>query len=509
MRIPFLDRLRGGAADAPPRPLPNTYWVQPGRLLAGEYPGAEENEEATVERVRQLLAAGIDTFVDLTMAGEQEPYQPLLGPAVEHHRLPIMDHGLPRSPAHMRDIIGLIDDALARGRSVYVHCRAGIGRTGMVVGCHLAASGRGGAEALAELNRLWRQSARSAQWKRVPETEEQRDFVLEFAESLVDAELLLDADALAAARRLRERFHGALFGLAAGDALAAPTQLGRPGAFVQVRDMLGGGPYDLPRGAWTDDTAMALCLAQSLVEARGFDARDQLDRYARWQREGEPSATGQCVGITGSVAKALGTARWRRQVYAGSHDPALLEPDPLVRAAPAAMFFFADAGKAVQQAAEAARITCQAPGVLAATRLFAAMVHAALSGASREAVLAPADSLWRRADVPPRLAAIAAGSYRGRAPETLSPGGDALDLLEAALWAFDRHTSWRDGALAAANLGGHSDVIGALHGQLAGAHLGLASIPLAWREALARRDLIEDVADQLLADAMVGLGGES
>jgi ADP-ribosylglycohydrolase len=111
--------------------------------------------------------------------------------------------------------------------------------------------------------------------------------------------------------------------------------------------------------------------------------------------------------------------------------------------------------------------------------------------------------------VPPRLAAIAAGSYRGREPETLSPAGDALDLLEAALWAFDRHASWRDGALAAINLGGHADVIGALYGQLAGAHYGLAGIPLAWREALARRDLIEDLADQLLADAMVGLGGES
>jgi ADP-ribosyl-[dinitrogen reductase] hydrolase len=486
--------------------LANAYWVQPGRLLAGEYPGAEEDDEATADRVARLLEAGIDTFVDLTVEGEREPYHALLGPAVEHHRLPIVDHGLPRSPAHMRDILGLIDDALARGRSVYLHCRAGIGRTGMVVACHLAATGRGGEEALAELNRLWRQSARSAQWKRVPETDEQRDFVVEFAESLADTELLLDADALSAARRLRERFHGALFGLAAGDALAAPTQLGRAGAFAPVRDMLGGGPYDLPRGAWSDDTAMALCLGQSLVGARGFDARDQLERYARWQREGEPSATGQCVGITGSVAKALGAARWRRQVYAGSHDPSLLEPDPLVRAAPAAMFFFADAGKAVQQAAEAARITCQAPGVLAATRLFAAMLHAALSGAPRDAVLSPAESLWRRADVPPRLAAIAAGSFRGRTPETLNPGGDALDLLEAALWAFDRHASWREGALAAVNLGGHADVIGALHGQLAGAHHGLAAIPLAWREALARRELIEDLADQLLADAIVGLG---
>lgn len=505
MKIPFLGRLRGAVSAAPGRPIPNSYWVQPGRWLAGEYPGAEDEAESA-QRIALLCAAGLDTFIDLTEAGEREPYAALLPEGAEHHRLPIMDHGLPRSPAHMRDLLGLVDDALARGRRIYLHCRAGIGRTGMVVGCHLAAAGRSGEEALEELNRLWQQSGRSAQWRRVPETQEQCDFLVEFAESLLDTELVLDDSALAAARRLRERFQGALFGLAAGDALAAPTQLGRPGGFAPVRDLLGGGPYDLARGVWTDDTAMALCLARSLVESRGFDARDQLQRYTDWQQQGELSATGQCLGISSSVARALGVARWRRQVFAGSHDPAQLDPDPLVRVAPVAMFFFADAARATAQAAEAARVTCQAPDVLTATRLFAAMVQGALAGQPREVFLNPPEALWARPKLPPRLVALAAGSYRTQSPASLKPSGDALDLLEAALWAFDRHATWKEGALAAVNLGGHSDVIAALHGQLAGAHHGVKAVPLAWREALARRELLEDMADQLLAEAMIGLG---
>jgi ADP-ribosyl-[dinitrogen reductase] hydrolase len=133
-------------------------------------------------------------------------------------------------------------------------------------------------------------------------------------------------------------------------------------------------------------------------------------------------------------------------------------------------------------------------------------VQGALAGQPREVFLNPPEALWARPKLPPRLVALAAGSYRTQSPASLKPSGDALDLLEAALWAFDRHATWKEGALAAVNLGGHSDVIAALHGQLAGAHHGVNALPLAWREALARRELLEDMADQLLAEAMIGLG---
>ena len=78
---------------------------------------------------------------------------------------------------------------------------------------------------------------------------------------------------------------------------------------------------------------MALCLAESLLERNGFDARDQVERYRRWQQEGYLSATGQCVGITASTARAIAMARWRRQAFSGSHDPTQLDPEPLPNAA--------------------------------------------------------------------------------------------------------------------------------------------------------------------------------
>ena len=363
MKLPFLRRFTGKSAEAAPRPIPNSYWVQEGRFLAGEYPGSEDPEEAR-ERIDRLLAAGVNTFVDLTEAHELEPYRTLLPASAEYERMAILDHGLPRSMDFMHDILALIADALARDRVVYVHCHAGIGRTGVVVGGHLILQGLRGEEALKELNRLWKQSARAADWRRVPETEEQQEYLLSFAPS-APPDPLLDETALSAAQRLRNRFHGALFGLALGDALAAPTQMAKSGSFGAVGDLIGGGLYDLPRGAWTDDTAMALCLAESLLDKQGFDAADQVARYAKWQKSGYLSATGECVGITASTARALGAAHWRRQAFGGSHDPKILDPEPLARIAPAVLYFFADRRAAVTQAAEAARATNQAPEVLA------------------------------------------------------------------------------------------------------------------------------------------------
>lgn len=509
----FFRRLAGGGAnETSPRPLPNTYWVQPGQLLAGEYPGSPDDEEM-VERLAKLVAAGIDTFIDLTEPGEREPYAPRLPAGVEHYRLPITDHGVPRSPDHMAEIVTMLGRALSGGRRAYVHCHAGIGRTGMVVACHLIAAGRSPEEALTELNKLWKQCARSSEWRRVPETEEQHDFVLQqgaaVARAVAGDEPLPEEEALDAARRLRSRFQGMLFGLATGDALAAPTQMLRRGSFPPVHDLIGGGNYDLPRGAWTDDTAMALCLAESLLDRHGFDPRDQVARYTRWQQHGYQSATGQCIGITASVARALAAAKWRRQAFAGSHDPALLDPDPLTRVAPVVMFHFANRDTALERATDAARSTCQAPDVLAACRLLAGMLHGALSGQSKDQLLQAPKSTDARACGAGRVANLAAGSYRTLTPETLRPGGDALDLLEAALWAFHAHASWREGALAAVNLGGSSDVIAAIHGQLAGAHYGLRAIPLAWRHSLARARDLEDLADRLLAEAMVELGEQA
>ena len=159
------------------RPLPNSYWVDPGRLLAGEHPAGRSLRE-TEQRIAGLVSAGLDCFIDLTAEGECADYRPALPVGTRSHRLPLVDHAAPTDEAAMRGILATLDAELREGRCVYLHCRAGIGRTGTTVACLLIERGASPHAALELLNGLWRQDARAPRWPRVPETIEQVDFVL-------------------------------------------------------------------------------------------------------------------------------------------------------------------------------------------------------------------------------------------------------------------------------------------------------------------------------------------
>jgi ADP-ribosylglycohydrolase/protein-tyrosine phosphatase len=481
-----------GAARPAPQSLPlsNYYWALPERLLAGEHP-AGATAEATQARLQSLLASGINCFIDLTQEHEQGSYERSLPASVQYLRRPLPDHGTPERPEAMAEILDCLRAALAQGQRVYLHCRAGIGRTGMTIGCLLAETGYAGEAALEELNRLWQQSQRARQWPSIPETDAQSAYVRSWSRVVEGPDPLLEPQALAAARGLRERYLGALLGLATGDALGISTQFRRPGRFAPLGDLLGGGPFDLPRGAWSDDTAMALCLAESLLEKGGFDARDQGARYRRWQKEGHLSATGQCVGITAATARALARAQWRRQAYSGSHDPESLDPESLSRVPAIVLFYFADREAALAHAAEAARATCQAPLVLEACRALAAALHAAVAGAGKDEILGAAQALIGSTDRPAAL------GQEGSAPGTLA----------TALEVFAGADNFRDAVLAAANLGGAADVTAGAVGALAGAHYGAGAIPTMWRNSLMKLQLLEGFADRLLAHTLLEFGG--
>jgi hypothetical protein len=168
------------------RPIPNCYWVEPGRFLAGEYPGAPGEAEAR-RKLRLFLEAGVSFFLDLTQPGESPPYAPFLREeaarlkiAADYRRMSIRDFGVP-PPAEMTRVLNTIDDALASGRTVYVHCWGGVGRTGTVVGCYLARRGHTGQQALDQLDRL-RKAMEKAAWRVSPETDEQREFVQRWRE---------------------------------------------------------------------------------------------------------------------------------------------------------------------------------------------------------------------------------------------------------------------------------------------------------------------------------------
>lgn len=170
------------------RPHANTYWVEPGRILAGEYPGAH-TPDAAVEKVGRLLDAGIDTFIDLTEPHELSPYEQVLrteaqrrGLDVRYHRFPIRDVSVPSQPSEMAAILDTVRDAVAAGNRVYIHCWGGVGRTGTVVGCHLVRSGLSGEVALQRLSELF-SVMEKAVLRESPETPEQREWVLAWEET--------------------------------------------------------------------------------------------------------------------------------------------------------------------------------------------------------------------------------------------------------------------------------------------------------------------------------------
>ncbi len=163
------------------RPLPNSYWVKPGQLMAGEHPGFGRLDDPAPARLRRLMEAGITTFLDLTETHDWQDYTRLLPPdgnTIRHIRMPVMDMTIP-TESDMAQMLDTIDEALKSGQVVYVHCLAGRGRTGTVIGCYLVRHGLTGQEALDEITRL-RKGMPDA-FNRSPETHEQRQMVLKWS----------------------------------------------------------------------------------------------------------------------------------------------------------------------------------------------------------------------------------------------------------------------------------------------------------------------------------------
>jgi ADP-ribosylglycohydrolase len=300
---------------------------------------------------------------------------------------------------------------------------------------------------------------------------------------------------------VKTRYEGALLGLAAGDALGTTVEFKSPGTFEPLSDIIGGGPFKLKRGAWTDDTSMALCLAESLIECRAFDAADQMERYIRWWREGYLSSTGFCFDIGGTTAQALQNYIRTEQPFAGSTSPRAAGNGSLMRLAPAPLFFAADPELAVRMSAESSRTTHGAVTCLDACRYYGGLIIGAVNGVSKEELLAPryapVPGLWEREPLCAEIDEVAAGSFKNREPPAIIGSGYVVKALEAALWAFSRSTNFKEGALHAVNLGYDADTTGAIYGQLAGAHYGADGIPESWRACLAQGELIWTFAGQL------------
>jgi ADP-ribosyl-[dinitrogen reductase] hydrolase len=306
-----------------------------------------------------------------------------------------------------------------------------------------------------------------------------------------------------------ERYHGCLLGLACGDALGTTLEFKPPGSFIPIVDMVDGGPFNLSAGQWTDDTSMALCLAESLINCQGFDPIDQMKRYLRWYREGYLSSTGRCFDIGNTISDALLRFEISTRPYSGSTDPYSAGNGSLMRLAPVPMFYAGDVNAAIEKAALSSRTTHGARTAIDACRYFGGLLVGALNGLQKEEILSlhfitsiinfVADPLTNE------IQEIAEGSFKRRHPPDIKGTGYVVQSLESSLWAFYNTDSFQEGCLAAVNLGDDADTTGAIYGQLAGAYYGLNNIPESWLARITFRDKIYSLAEQLYKLSQLGV----
>lgn len=290
-----------------------------------------------------------------------------------------------------------------------------------------------------------------------------------------------------------DRFHGALLGLACGDAVGTTVEFQPRGSFAPLVDMVGGGPFSLQPGQWTDDTSMALCLAESLVTQQACDPLDQMQRYVRWYQQGHWSSTGRCFDIGIATSAALNRFLRNGDPWAGSVEARSAGNGSLMRLAPVAMFYAGDEAAVQEMAALSSRTTHGAEECIEACRVFAVALSRALLGANKATVL----DLGGLPLHSPKIAQIAQGSYRHKTREQIRGSGYVVESLEAALWCFARHDNFRAAVLEAANLGDDADTTAAITGQIAGAFWGEQGIPAPWLQRLCRAGDIRGLATQL------------
>jgi ADP-ribosyl-[dinitrogen reductase] hydrolase len=293
---------------------------------------------------------------------------------------------------------------------------------------------------------------------------------------------------------IEDRAIGALLGLAVGDAIGTTLEFRARDTYEPVTDIVGGGPFALKAGEWTDDTAMALALADSLEGRDDLDEQDLMRRFVSWWELGTYSCTGACFDIGITTRQAL--ARWRAtgQPHCGSIDPQSAGNGSLMRLAPVAIRFWNDRAKLRDIAGRQSKTTHAAPEAVDACIAFAEVLADAIEGRSKLEVLRA-----RREPYVGAIGTIMRAQWREKPREIIRSTGYVAHSLEAALWSVDRTSDYRNAVLLAANLGEDADTTAAITGQLAGALYGASGIPETWVTRVAWGNHIRTKATNLVA----------
>jgi ADP-ribosyl-[dinitrogen reductase] hydrolase len=293
-----------------------------------------------------------------------------------------------------------------------------------------------------------------------------------------------------------KRFVGSMVGMAAADALGTTVEFRSPESFKPLTDIVGGGPFNCKVGEWTDDTQMALCLAQSLIDKRGFDPVDQLQKYLAWRKEGYMVPRGFCFDIGGTTSSAISAFERNGTIHARTTTPS---NGSIMRLAPVPMMYAHDANLAMVMSMRSSWTTHAAPTCVAACGYMGKIIALALRGCTKNELLSiTSDEVELayndRDEYYPSLRKVMDGSFLHNEPPKINGRGSAYNTLEAALWAFHRSSNFEEGALMAVNLGDDADTVGSVYGQIAGAHYGIDGIPDKWRKVILWGDKIEGMA---------------
>lgn len=291
---------------------------------------------------------------------------------------------------------------------------------------------------------------------------------------------------------VRDRSLGALIGLAVGDALGTTLEFETRDAKPPVTDMVGGGPFNLLPGQWTDDTSMALCLADSLIACNGLDERDLMARFTRWYLEGENSCTGTCFDIGITTRNAIEQFRRTGDPIAGPTDSRTGGNGSIMRLAPVAIRYHNDPERLRDVARRQSYVTHGAEEAVEACEAMAPVLASLIQGE-------PLTDVLSRSYGPfcPGVQRIMGGSYRGKTRNDIRSSGYVIHTLEASLWCVSETTTFREAVLLAVNLGDDADTVGAVAGQLAGAAYGLSAIPEEWFGRLAWNAHLAEIMHKL------------